>query len=327
MKIGNYELSHGLFLAPMAGYSDRAMRCLCREWGCEYSVTEMVSAKAVVFGDKKTLSLAAIRADEGPVALQLFGREPDVIARAAAIMIDEAVRSGNAVPAAIDLNMGCPVKKIFSNGEGSALMREPALIERIVRAVCSAVDLPVSVKLRSGISEREINARECAMAAESGGASLVTVHGRTREQMYSGRADRGIIREVKSALSIPVVANGDIASGADATSMLRETGADGIAIGRAAVGDPFIFSQIRSAIEGAEYIPPTLDERVAAARRHVRLAVEDRGERVAIPESRKQIASYFSSFRGAASLRARIHSASTLREVEDILDGINYENS
>ena len=327
MKIGKHELRHGLFLAPMAGYSDRAMRYVCRAEGAEYSVTEMVSAKAVVFGDKKTLTLARIRADEGPVALQLFGSEPETIASAAAILVRDAASFGSEEPAAIDLNMGCPVKKIFSNGEGSALMRNPELIYRIVKATAEAVKLPVTVKLRAGISRENINAVECARAAEEGGASLVTVHGRTREQLYSGAADREVIAAVKSAVKIPVIANGDVKCAKDALSMLKETGADGVAVGRGAVGNPFVFREIASALLGEEYTPPTLSRRIEVAVAHVRLAVEDKGERIAIPEARKQIAAYFSDFRGASALRTRINGATRLSEIEEILKEINYENS
>lgn len=327
MKIGKHELRHGIFLAPMAGYSDRAMRYVCRMAGAEYSVTEMVSAKAVVFGDKKTLTLAGIKEGEGPVALQLFGSEPDTIAKAADILVSGAAGHGSEIPAAIDINMGCPVKKIFSNGEGSALMRDPELIYRIVKATVNATDIPVTVKIRSGITKDSINAPECARAAEEGGASLVTVHGRTREDMYSGLADRGIIAAVKRSVNIPVIANGDVKCGADAVNMLRETGADGVAVGRGAVGNPFVFAEIAAALRGEEYIAPDLTERIEVALTHIRMAVEDKGERVAIPEARKQIAAYFSSFRGAARLRTMINSATTLSEIERIVREIDYENS
>ena len=318
MKIGNCELKHGLFLAPMAGFSDRAMRRVCREMGAEYSVTEMISAKAVTFDDKKTYSLANIRPDEGDVALQIFGSEPDVMARAAHILSTRDFGEGFCSPRAIDINMGCPVHKIFSNGEGSALMRDPELIYRITRAVKENTDLPVTVKHRSGVDENHLNAVECAMAAESGGASVITVHGRTRVQMYSGTVDREIIRKVKQSVHIPVIANGDILSGEDAISMLNYTGADGIAIGRGAVGNPFIFKEIISALEGGEYIQPSLEEKVEIALWQLRLAIEDKGERVAVPEARKQIASYLHSFKGAAAIRARINQATEYGEIEKI---------
>ena len=312
IRLGDIELTHGLCLAPMAGYTDRGMRFVCQKYGAEYSVSEMVSAKAVVYGDKKTFSLAKILADEGPTAVQIFGSEPEIMAEAAHTLANTTL---GVPPVAIDINMGCPVNKIFSNGEGSALMRDPALIERITRAVSSAIDIPTTVKIRSGISRDRINARECAIAAEEGGASLLCIHGRTREQMYGGLADREIIKNVKNALQIPVIANGDILDGESAMAMLRDTGADGIAVGRGAVGNPFIFSEIIAAMDGKDYTPPTLDTRVEIALLQLRLAIEEKGERVAIPEARKQIALYLRSFHGAARIRAEINRATTYEEV------------
>ena len=328
MKIGNVEIKHGLFLAPMAGFSDRAMRRVCSEMGVEYSVSEMISAKAVTFGDKKTYSLANIRPDEGPVALQIFGSEPDIMARAANMLSTRDFGEGYASPCAIDINMGCPVHKIFSNGEGSALMRDPELIYRITRAVKENTDLPVTVKHRTGIDEKSLNAVECAMAAESGGASLITVHGRTKAQMYSGSVNREMIKNVKRSVQIPVIANGDILSGADALSMLNDTGADGIAVGRGAVGNPFIFREIICALEGEEYREPSLEEKVEVALWQLRLAIEDKGERIAIPEARKQIASYLHSFRGAAAIRAKINQATEYGEIESIFaNALREENT
>ena len=323
-RLGKYEMKHGLCLAPMAGYTDRAMRLVCHEAGAEYSVTEMVSAKAVVYNDKKTFSLAKILSDEGPVAIQIFGSEPEIMAEAANTLI-KSPEGSRAI--AIDINMGCPVNKIYSNGEGSALMKNPDLIYRITRAVSSAIDIPTTVKIRSGINKNSINAVECALAAEEGGASLICVHGRTREQMYGGLADREIIKNVKSSLHIPVIANGDILSGEDALAMLRDTNTDGIAVGRGAVGNPFIFSEIRAALEGGECAPPSLEERIDTAIRQLRIAVEDKGERVAIPEARKQIALYLKSFRGAARIRGEINRATTCSKVEAALkSALDEEN-
>ncbi len=319
MKFGNIELKHGLFLAPMAGYTDRAMRLSSYMHGAEFSVTEMVSAKAVVFGDKKTFNLARIRADEGKVALQIFGSEPDVMARGTEILVENAERMGGVKPLAIDINMGCPVNKIYSNGEGSALMKDPELIERIVESVSKALYIPVTVKIRAGIDSEHINAVECALAAESGGAKLVAVHGRTRAQLYGGSADREIIKNVKNSVQIPVIANGDIVDGASAIAMLRDTGADGIMIGRGAVGNPFIFEEIRAALASEEYTPPTLEEKVKAALFELKSAVDDKGEAFAIPEARKKIALYFKGFRGSALLRAGINSATTYEEAEKII--------
>ena len=313
MNIGNTELKSGLILAPMAGFSDRAMRLVCRRYGAEYTVTEMVSAKAVTFGDKKTAAIARIGEDEGPVALQLFGSEPDVMARATEMM--SAGVDGFVPPVAIDINMGCPVNKIFSNGEGSALMRDPDLIYRIVKATVGATDLPVTVKLRAGVDREHINAIECAQAAEAGGARAVALHGRTRVELYSGRADRNIIANVKKSLHIPLIANGDITSGDEALHMLGTTGADGLMIGRGAIGNPFLFAEVRAALTGVPYTPPVVEERVECALTELRYAIADKGERIAVPEARGRIAMYIRSFRGAAQIRARVNCAHTYDEV------------
>ena len=317
MKIGGVELKYGLCLAPMAGYSDRAMRAVCHRYGAEYSVSEMISARAVVFGDKKTHKLAEISIDEGPVALQIFGSEPSIMAEAAGLL--SGGESGFLAPVAIDINMGCPVHKIFSNGEGSALMRSPELIEKIVRATNAATSLPVTVKLRLGIDRDSINVTECATAAESGGAAAVCVHGRTRTQMYSGECDYEAIADVVRAVKIPVIANGDITDARRAISVMKQTGAAAISIGRGAVGNPFIFSEIAAAIRGEEYVPPTLRTRVDTAISQLRYAVSVHGEEIAVREARKQIALYLSGFRGAAAVRARINSATTLTAAESAL--------
>lgn len=313
------ENEYKLILAPMAGYTDRAMRVVCHGYGAGLSVTEMVSAKAVCFGDKKTGLLARIRGDEGPVSLQIFGSEPETMARAAEILQSAALYEGCVPPRAIDINFGCPVNKIYGNGEGSALMREPEKIYEIVRAVRDAVSIPVTAKIRAGIDSGHINAVECALACESGGASLVAVHGRTRVQMYGGLADRNIIKAVKDSLHIPVIANGDITDADSALSMLRDTGADGIMVGRGAVGNPFIFAEILSALKGESYTAPTVEERAKTALRQLRLAIDDKGERVAVTEARKQIALYFKGFRGSAELRGKINTATTFAAVEEYI--------
>ncbi len=317
MKIGFSQLTHGLILAPMAGYTDRAMRLICRKHGAEYTVTEMISAKAVVYNDKKTAALAKVCEDEGEVAIQLFGKEPEIMAEAAKILTETVSRQA----VAIDVNMGCPVKKIFSNGEGSALMKNPRLIEKITEAIRLATDKPVTVKLRAGIDESCRNAVECALAAEAGGASAVCIHGRTRVEMYGGRADRALIARVKNAVKIPLIANGDITSADEALDMLKVTGADAIAIGRGAIGNPFIFEEIRASLLGEKYTPPSPKERIDTALCQLNLARLDKGESVAIPESRKQIALYLKGFKGAAAIRAAINRSSTYTEVEEILKG------
>lgn len=317
-RLGKKEYPLGLMLAPMAGFSDRAMRLLAKEYGAELSFTEMVSAKAVIYDDKKTVKLARIMSDEGDVALQIFGSEPDTMARAAEIL-SEPLGEGCIAPVAIDINMGCPVNKIFGNGEGSALMRDPDRIYDIVKAVVGATALPVTVKLRLGIDREHLNAPECAVAAETAGASLITVHGRTRVDLYSGTVDREGIKNVKNSVHIPVVANGDITNGCEALSMLDATGADGIAVGRGAVGNPFIFREILDMYRGDEYTPPTLRERAECALTQLRFASLDKGERIAVPEARKQIALYLKGFPGAAAIRAEINMATSYTEVEDII--------
>ena len=314
MKIGNFELPFGIALAPMAGFSDYAMRRISFEYGAEYSVTEMVSAKATVYGDKKTLALAKITKAESPTALQIFGSEPSVMAEAAAIL-SSPVGDGVA-PVAIDINMGCPVHKIYSNGEGSALMKKPKLIYDITRAVVSAISLPTTVKIRLGVDSEHINAVECALAIEEAGAAAITVHGRTKAQLYSGKADMKEVEKVKKSVHIPLFANGDILTAEDGIRVLSETGADGIMIGRGAVGNPFIFSEIIAALKGEVFAKPTLEERKSAALTQLDYAINNKGETVAVREARGQLAKYFHSFRGCAELRAKINRSTTRAEIE-----------
>lgn len=317
IKIGNTVLRYGLCLAPMAGFSDRAMRLVCKSYGAEYLTTEMISAKAICYKDKKTVALCHIKADEEPCALQLFGHEEEVMAEATAMICDGY--AGGVIPTAIDINMGCPVPKITSNHEGSYLMRSPDLVMRLVEATVRASRVPVTVKIRAGYDEKSVNAPAVALAAEAGGASLICVHGRTKTQMYSGRADREIIRRVKESVKIPVIANGDIASGTDAIDVLKQTGADGLAIGRGAIGNPFLFSEIIDALEGRVSQAPTQKEKIETALLQLRLAIEDKGERLAVFESRKQIAEYIKGITGAAEIRARINQAESYEEVQAIL--------
>ena len=301
----------------MAGFGDRAMRLICREYGVEFVTTEMISAKAVTYRDKKTFELCKIEEKEGPCALQLFGHEPSVMAEAAAML--ENGYGGGVAPVAIDINMGCPVPKIVGNGEGSALMKNSSLVFSIVSEIKKTIKIPVTVKIRKGFDEDRVNATEVALAAEEGGASLICVHGRTKTQMYSGKADRSIIRDVKKSVQIPVVANGDIIDGESAVSMLRETGCDGVAVGRGAIGNPFIFREIKAALEKREYIPPTQEEKIEVALTQLRLAIEDKGERIAVAESRKQIAEYIKGMSGAAAIRARVNAAQSYEEIEGII--------
>lgn len=312
LTLGAHTFPLGLMLAPMAGFTDRAMRQIAYRHGAELTVTEMVSAKAVTFGDKKTALLAKIEEEDGPTLLQLFGSEPDTIARAIELLTPSLKA---APPVGFDINMGCPVPKIFKNGEGSALMKNPELIEKIVRSARGATDLPITVKMRLGVDAEHQNVIECALAAERGGAAMIAVHGRTRTQMYSGSADYESIKNVKSSLQIPLIANGDVTSGVSAITILKETGADGLMVGRAAIGNPFLFREIRAALLGEAYTPPALDERIATALRELSIAISDKGEELAVRESRGKIALYLHGFRGAAALRAKIHRASTFEDV------------
>ncbi len=316
-SLGGAKVVHGLCLAPMAGYTDHAMRVVCHAAGAEYAVTEMISAKAVCYGDQKTAPLARIGEGEGPCAWQIFGHEPEIMAEAVKRLEDGF--AGGAAPVSVDINMGCPVHKIVSNGEGSALMQKPALVERIVSAVSRATALPVTVKMRLGLTEETKNAVEVAHACEAGGASLLTVHGRTRVQMYSGVCDLGGIAEVVAATSLPVIGSGDVTDGASALKMLAETGCVGLMVGRAAVGNPFVFREIAAALEGRACPLASLEEKLQAAWRQVTLAAEDKGEYVAVREFRKHFSAYLHGKRGAAALRRTVHTAETLSAVRDMM--------
>lgn len=318
MQIGSVLFPHGLFLGPMAGYTDFAMRTVCREMGAEGLVTEMVSAKAVVFGDRKTIPLARVSAEECPCAVQLFGHEPEVLAEAARIVA--AGVGGGVAPTMIDLNMGCPVHKIVSGGDGSALMRDPALAERIVRAVRDAVKIPVTVKIRLGWDDAHRNAPEVARAAESGGADAVFVHGRTRTQFYAGTADYRGIGEVVRAVSLPVIGNGDVRDAEGGARLLRESGCAGIMVGRGAVGNPFLFRTLAALLSGQPLPPPpTAAEKYAVAKRQLSLAAKEKGESVAVLEARKHLGEYLRGIRGGSAARAEIFRAESAGEMLRIL--------
>ncbi len=318
LQIGSTVLPHGLMLSPLAGFTDHAMRTVCYECGAEYSVTEMVSAKAVCYGDRKTPLLARVYGSDGPTAIQLFGREPKYMAEAAKRLY-ESCGAWGVYPAAFDINMGCPMPKIVNNGEGSALMREPALVEKLVAALAAATPLPVTVKIRTGWDAEHINAPEVARAAEAGGAAAICIHGRTRVQMYSGDVDLSAIAAVKRAVSVPVIGNGDVTDAASALHLIAETGCDGIAIGRGAVGDPFLFARIAAALAGEDFVEPVGEEYCAAALRQLSLRIEEKGEENGVLESRKQMASFLHGFPHAASLRAAIYTAKTADEMEEYL--------
>lgn len=310
MKIGNVELKNNIFLAPMAGVTDLAFRIICDRFGAGLSYTEMVSAKALSFSDKKTNTL--MKTENLPTAVQLFGSEPDIMAQA----VPEVEQHGLFT----DINMGCPAPKIAGNGEGSALMKNLDKAERIIGAICDKATKPVTVKMRSGWDEDHINAVELARIAEKCGAAAVTVHGRTREQYYSGKADRGIIKKVCDAVSIPVIANGDIFTAQDAKSMLEETGAAAVMIGRGSQGNPWIFRQISELFSLGEVLTnPTAEERITLAMEHITLLCDLKGEYIGIREARKHASWYIKGISGAAQLRNKINMATSLDEMRNIL--------
>jgi len=310
MKIGNVELKNNIFLAPMAGVTDLAFRIICDRFGAGLSYTEMVSAKALSFSDKKTNTL--MKTENLPTAVQLFGSEPDIMAQA----VPEVEQHGLFT----DINMGCPAPKIAGNGEGSALMKNLDKAERIIGAICDKATKPVTVKMRSGWDEDHINAVELARIAEKCGAAAVTVHGRTREQYYSGKADRGIIKKVCDAVSIPVIANGDIFTAQDAKSMLEETGAAAVMIGRGSQGNPWIFEQIREFFDSGEVkTVPTPQEKISMAMEHITLLCDLKGEYIGIREARKHASWYIKGISGAAQLRNKINMATSLDEMRNIL--------
>lgn len=316
MKIGNVEIANGVFLAPMAGVTDRAFRYMCKKYSAGSMTTEMVSAKAICYGDKKTKTLAFIDDAERPCGLQLFGSEPDIMARAAVSVLQDFK------PEFIDVNMGCPAPKIVNNGEGSALMKNPTLCFDIVsemkKVLCNRV--PLTVKIRSGFDAKSINAVEVARAVETAGADAVFVHARTREQMYMPPVDYSVIADVKRAVKIPVIANGDIMSAKDAVRVKEITNCDGIMIGRAAQGNPYIFDEISSFFEGKEYTPPTREQKRNDVKEHIARLVEDKGEYTGIREARKHVAWYIKGCPGAASMRNRINFAETLSQMNSLID-------
>ena len=314
LKIGSVELNNPFILAPMAGVCDLPFRLLCKEKGAAMVCTEMVSAKAIYYNNKNTKELLTIDKNEGPVSLQLFGSEPKLMA--------EMAKRIEEIPFDIlDFNMGCPVPKVVNNGEGSALMKNPVLAGHIIEAMANAISKPVTVKIRAGFDAEHINAVEIAKIAENSGAVAITVHARTREQYYSGKADREIIRLVKEAVTIPVIGNGDIDCYESAKHMLEYTGCDGVAIGRGAEGNPWIFEELNAKYAGLDYNKPSLEEVKEMIMRHARMLIDYKGEYIGIREMRKHAAWYTAGFKGASKLRGCLNEASSIESLEEIIMG------
>ena len=313
-KIGNVVFDNNILLAPMAGVTDRAFRVLCKEQGTGITFTEMISAKGVHYDSKKSLALAVLDPAEKPAAVQIFGCEPKYMAAAAEIFVAQGASM-------IDINMGCPMPKITSNGDGSALMNDPKLAAQVVEAVVKAVDVPVSVKMRRGYdSKKGDQAVELAKAVEAAGAAMVTVHGRFRDQLYTGRSDRGIIAKVKNAVRIPVIGNGDVTSPEDVQSLMEETGCDGIMIGRATYGNPWIFDDIRRFFTGQGPVPLQMHDIKGTMLRHLNMAVEFKGDYVGIREMRSHLSWYLKGLYGSAAMRNQICRAESLEEVTGLIE-------
>ena len=316
LKIGNVEMPNPLVLAPMAGVTDLPFRVLCKEQGAGLICMEMISAKALRYKNKNTKALLAIDPREYPVSLQLFGEDPDIIS-------EQAKRIEELPFQILDINMGCPVPKVVRNGEGSALMKDPKRIYDIVYKTARAIKKPVTIKIRKGFDEEHVNAVEMAHIAQESGAAAVAVHGRTRSQFYSGKADWDIIRQVKEAVSIPVIGNGDILTAADVIAMQKQTGCDGFMIARGAEGNPWIFAQILHYFKTGEELPkPTFEEVTQMLLRHARMQLEFKGEYTGIREIRKHAAWYTAGYRNSSKLRGRINEVETYEQLEALFQEV-----
>ena len=319
MIIGNRKLDKNVFLAPMAGVTDRAFRKICRQYGCGLMYTEMISSKGLYYKDKKTASLMKIDDDEQPAAVQIFGSDPRVMGE-----IAKAAEAAGAF--LIDINMGCPAPKIVNNGDGSALMKKPSLAAEIIECVAKAVNVPVTVKFRKGWDDNSVNAVEFAKIAENAGAAAVCVHGRTRMQFYSGEADWDIIRKVKKSVSVPVIGNGDIFRAEDAQRMLDYTKCDAVMIARGAEGNPFLFRQVDELLNSGKitYIP-SVDEKIKCAINHARLLCEYKGENRGMKEARKHMAWYIKGMNGSSAVKTQLFGTSTFNEMAEILESFEMQ--
>lgn len=316
ISIGNVKIKKTTALAPMASVADRAYRTLCREYGACYTVSELISSKGLCYQNTKTAELCTVTENERPMALQLFGSEPDFIEKAVEICMSYK-------PDILDLNMGCPVPKVVNNNSGSALMKDIKLAAALVKAAKRASDVPVTVKFRKGWNGESVNAVEFAKAMEDAGADALTVHGRTRDQMYSGKADWSIISEVKKSVSVPVIGNGDVITLQDCLDMYSQTGCDLVMIGRASYGNPFIFREIDSYFQGTPYTPPTLEERMNVMLYHIRLILsqkENGSEECAIKEARKHASWYMKGLYGAAAFRSKCYSLETYSDAQRLAE-------
>lgn len=313
LKIGNVEIDNNIILAPMAGVTDLPFRVLCREQGCGLVYTEMVSAKGMHYNDEKTSKLTALAEGEKPASIQIFGSDPYIMASIA----DKLNQSDASF---IDINMGCPTPKITKNGEGSALMKNPELVGRIVKEVSGASAKPVTVKIRKGWDDNSVNAVQIAQIAVENGAKAVAIHGRTREQLYSGKADWDIIRKVKESLPVPVIGNGDIFKPQDAADMLRVTGCDAVMIGRGAQGNPWIFCNTLHFLKQGELLPdPVPEDKIQTIIRHANMLIELKGESTGVLEMRKHVAWYIKGMRNATRIKEKVFAASTRDEIMNLL--------